>query len=154
MDQLLDEILRTILEILESGDELPDEIIDQVMMILQERIQSLSSSQPVESSQPIDQSQIPNAPHESSNVNGFKYSPKTGELLVQFHGPYPQAAGSVYKYENVPQFIYDIFSRGGVGPKTSGANSYHRWQKNITPSLGGALNALLKNGKFKYSKLS
>ena len=146
-------MLAALLELIEDGEEVPDEVLEIVTSILMSKIQSFSEERPIEPNKP-GKSEIPGAPHESSNVNGFKYSPKTGELLVQFHGPYPQAEGSIYKYENVPPFIYDVISRGAIGPKTSGANKFHRWQKNITPSLGGSVNALLKAGKFSFSRIS
>lgn len=97
---------------------------------------------------------IPPSEYESSNVEGFKYDPETQELMVQFHGPYPQAKGSIYSYKDVPDFLVDIFSRGAVGPKTSGKNKYHEWIKGVTPSLGGSLNALVKSGGFEYEKVA
>ncbi len=103
---------------------------------------------------PPQQPELPLAPHESSNINGFLYNPNTQELKVQFHGPYPNAAGAIYSYAKVPEFIYNIFSQGAIGPKTSGQNRYHRWIRGVTPSHGGALNALLKAGGFAYQRLS
>lgn len=98
--------------------------------------------------------QLPSAEFPSSNINGFLYDPDTQKLLVQFHGPYPKAAGSIYSYDGVPKYLFDILSAGGVGPKTSGQNRYHRWIKGVTPSLGGSVNAILKAGGFPYQRLS
>lgn len=97
---------------------------------------------------------LPTADYPSSNVNGYKYDPESGDMLVQFHGPYPNAAGPIYKYSGVQPFVFDIIRRGAVGPKTSGKNRYHQWFKGVTPSHGASVNALLKAGGYNYQRLS
>jgi len=160
LQELLRELLAGIQEVLQSGEILTDEFQGQLaetLNILTTRIDELQNENPTEVLQPAQAEQPPNigsGPFESSNINGFKYNPKTKDLYVQFHGPYPQAAGSVYKYNNVPEFIYNVFSQGAVGPKTSGQNRYHKWIKGVTPSLGGTMNALIKAGGFQYQRLS
>lgn len=153
MDQVL-ELLQSLLQQAASLDtELTEEEKSRVLEIFQGAIELVQKSQsPTVPS--TGTPEVPSGPYPSSNVNGFKYDPKSGELLVQFHGPYPQAEGSVYSYQKVPPYIYDLFARGAIGPKTSGENSYHRWIKGVTPSLGGSLNALLKAGGYQYQKLS
>ena len=93
-------------------------------------------------------------PIASSNVEGFKFDPKNKKLYIQFHGPYPQAKGPQYVYDDVPDFIYAILERGAVGPKTSGKNKYHEWIKGVTPSYGAVVNALIKAGGFNYRKVA
>lgn len=153
MDAWLDEVLAILLDMLEKGEEIPDEVYAAIVQAIEG--EALSPEGPL--IQPAAESKItpiPASEHESSNVNGFKYDPKTGKLLVQFHGPYPQAEGSVYQYSDVPEYIVDIFARGAIGPKTSGQNRFHKWIRGVSPSLGGSLNALLKAGKFSYKKVA
>lgn len=97
---------------------------------------------------------IPPAPYPSSNINGFQYDPESKQLLVKFQGKYPQQNGPVYKYEGVPDFIFNVFSRGAVAPKTSGRNAWHTWKKGVTPSHGAAMAALIKNGGYQYQRMS
>ena len=94
------------------------------------------------------------APHESSNINAFRYNPENQQLFVKFQGKYPQQNGPVYKYEGVPDFIFNVFSRGAVAPKTSGSNQWHTWRKGVTPSHGAAMAALIKNGGYPYQRMS
>lgn len=98
--------------------------------------------------------QVEPAPFESSNINGFKYNPETEELYVKFQGKYPSQSGPVYSYQGVPGYIFDIFSRGAVAPKTSGRNAWHEWKRGVTPSHGAAMAALIKAGRFPYQRLS
>jgi hypothetical protein len=150
--ELLESLMR---QAAEMADDLTEEEMTEVLRVFQQAIEIIQhQGQGAQAPIPGPIPEIPSGPHESSNVNGFKYNPDTGELLVQFHGPYPQAAGSVYSYQGVPKYIYDVFAKGGVGPKTSGQNRYHRWIKDVTPSLGGTLNALVKAGGFAYTRLS
>lgn len=104
--------------------------------------------------EPLEPSNMTPGGFPSSNINGFKYDPQSKQLLVQYHGPYPQAAGPIYRYTNVPQNTFDVVSRGQVGPRTSGQNRYHKWQRNISPSLGASVNALIKEGGYKYQRVS
>lgn len=120
--------------------------------LLQNILQVIEQNENPAIPQPLPE--IPASPFESSNVNGMKYDPKTQNLLVQFHGKYPEAEGDIYQYSGIPPFIFDLLEKGKIGPKTSGKNRFHQWVKNVTPSLGGALNALLKAGGFQYQKLS
>lgn len=93
------------------------------------------------------------APFESSNINGFRYDPESGQLFVKFQGKYPAQNGPVYRYEGVPKYIFDVFNRGAVGPKTSGSNAWHTWRRGVTPSHGAAMAALIKNGGFPYQRI-
>lgn len=90
----------------------------------------------------------------SSNINSFKYDPRSQRLFVKFHGKDTAGSGPTYSYEGVPNFIFDVFKRGAVGPKTTGKNKYHAWFKGVTPSLGAAMHALIKNGGFPYAQVA
>lgn len=94
------------------------------------------------------------APHESSNINAFRYDPETGKLFVKFQDKYPGTNGPVYSYEGVPKNIYEVFRRGAVAPKTSGKNAWHTWKEGVTPSHGAAMYALIRNGNYPYQRLS
>jgi hypothetical protein len=98
--------------------------------------------------------EIEPAPHESSNIEGFKYDPKSGKLYVRFLGKYPNRNGSVYSYEGIPKNIFELIYRGAVGPKTSGKNRWHKWTRNVLPSHGAAIAHLIKAGGYPYKRLS
>ncbi|WP_272717513.1 KTSC domain-containing protein, partial [Leclercia adecarboxylata] len=68
--------------------------------------------------QPVSPEGIPHADINSSNIYGFQYDPKTSNLKVQFQG------GSVYGYEGVPGWIFNLFKHGAVAAKTNGQNQY------------------------------
>ena len=149
VNALLDEVQA----ILESGEEIPDDVLNQIADQVEDayaEIDELQEEQPL----PTPREPIPAAPHESSQINGFAYDPESGKLQVQFHGKYPQAAGSEYEYDDVPPWVFDLFQRGAIGPKTSGSNRWHRWEKGKTPSHGAAMNALIKAGGFNYRKVA
>lgn len=153
--ELIQELAQAVTLAMESGEQLPDELLAQIAQTLELLYNKLEESEATQVAPiPTRQSQLEPGPYPSSNINAFKYDPKSNRLFVQFHGPYPQAAGSIYSYENVPAYIYDIFSKGRVGPKTSGANRYHRWIRGVTPSLGASMNALIKQGGYQYQKLT
>lgn len=156
IQQIKNALLQLFQSIQESGEEITDEIegmLVQVMEHVADRIKQLRNEEPVENLEP-QIPQVPSSEYPSSNVNGLKYDPKKQEMYLQFHGPYPQSAGPVYKYSGVPKFIFDVISRGAVAPKTSGKNRYHQWFKGITPSLGASVNSLLKAGAYPYSRIS
>jgi len=150
LEGLLRDLLNGIQETLQMGEILSDEFQGQLantISLITQRIDELKS-------QTATQPELPASEIESSNVHGFMYNPKTQQLLVQFHGPYPKSAGSIYSYSGVPQFIFNILEKGAIGPKSSGKNRYHQWIRGVTPSLGGTLNALIKAGGFQYQKLT
>lgn len=91
---------------------------------------------------------IPQQDLQSSTVYGFKYDPRNQDLYVKFQGD------GVYKYNNVPPFIYRLFANGSATAKTNGSNKYGSWFVGKSPSSGSALNQLIKQGGFQYQKLS
>ena len=153
------EILADLQEMMQEGEILSDELQDSVANLLDRaaarivELQKELSQEPVEALTP-QVPQLDQGPFPSSNVNSFKYNPKTGQLFVKFHGAESAESGPTYSYKGVPKNTYDIFAQGRVAPKTSGQNQYHRWIKGVTPSLGASLNALIKNGGFSYQRVS
>jgi hypothetical protein len=93
------------------------------------------------------------APFPSSNISRFKYDPESQNLIIQFLDKYPNANGPVYSYGGIPPYIFDVLRRGAVGPTTSGKNKWHAWNKNVLPSLGAAVNHLIKAGGFPYQRI-
>ena len=91
---------------------------------------------------------IEQAPINSSNIYGFQYDPKSGNLLVRFQG------GNVYGYEGVPPGIFKVFQQGAVPAKTKGKNKYGEWWVGKLPSLGASFFSLIKNGGYSYTKLN
>lgn len=178
LEQALDFLITSIYEMMQNGEEISDEIANQLADEIEGTIQKITdlkanegdinaiereqaqvSEQVVQppSGAPPTGGNVPPlqpAPHESSNINAFRYNPENQQLFVKFQGKYPQQNGPVYKYEGVPDFIFNVFSRGAVGPKTSGSNGWHTWKKGVTPSHGAAMAALIKNGGYQYQRMS
>jgi hypothetical protein len=157
LETLLKEFMQAIQQAMQSGEILSDEFQGQVantLSLLFDRIEQLRQEQePVEGLQQPKQELEP-GPYPSSNINAFRYDPKSQKLMVKFQDKYPGQNGPVYGYEGVPPFIFDVFRRGAVAPKTSGKNAWHRWKKGVTPSLGAAMHALVKAGGYPYQRLS
>jgi len=154
VEEIKNAIRELIKALVQRGTPLSEELKIQLARVIEyaaERIQELRS-QEIPKEVPTQSELVPGG-YPSSNVNAFKYDPKTKRLFVQFHGPYPQAEGPVYSYADVPDYLFDVISRGAVGPKTSGKNKYHAWNRGITPSLGASVNALLKAGGFSYQRV-
>jgi len=160
LEQILDELIDAIQEILQSGGHLSDEIqglLAEEIELTLSRISQLRHEAvigPAPQAAPLEPTNIAPGGFPSSNIHGFKYDPKSKQLLVQFHGPYPQAAGPIYRYTGVPQNTFDVVARGQVGPRTSGQNRYHKWQRNIAPSLGASVYALIREGGYPYQRVS
>lgn len=91
---------------------------------------------------------IDRAPLDSSNIYGFQYDPKSGDLKVRFQ------SGSIYGYKGVPKQIYQIFANGAVPAKTDGKNEYGQWWVGKNPSLGAAFSALIRQGGYPYQRLN
>jgi len=149
--------LREIVQLISArGGPLPEDLkvlLAQVIEHVANRIQELRREQqePVESLQP--QPELQPGPYPSSNINSFKYDYENGNLLVKFHGKDSANSGPIYSYQGVPKFIYEVFRRGAVPPKTSGRNQYHQWIKGVTPSLGAAMYHLIRTN-YPYQRLS
>lgn len=171
--QQLKEVLREAVQALISrGTPLSDQekvMLTQMMEHVATRIQQLrqedqaqQQEQPPLEEEPVTPTPVPApaevpplepAPFESSNINAFQYEPRSKELYVKFQDKYPAQDGPIYKYSGVPSFIFEVFSRGAIGPKTSGRNRWHTWKKGITPSHGAAMAALIKAGGYSYERV-
>ena len=156
--QQLKEALNEIVQAIEQAGLMDDEDISltlaKVMEYVANRIQELRGQEqeaPVPT--PPQKPEIEPGPFPSSNINGFNYDYKTGKLLVKFNGKDVRDSGPTYSYEGVPKFIFDIFRRGAVPPKTSGKNKWHRWQKGVMPSLGAAMYHLIRTN-YPYQKVA
>lgn len=155
INQLKNALREVVSLIIQRGQPLSEDLrvlLVQVFEHVAERIQQLRAQEeaPITPTTP----EVEPAPFESAQVRAFKYDPKSQDLYVKFQDKFPQTNGPVYRYSNVPKFIYDVFSRGAVGPKTTGRNAWHAWKKDVMPSLGAALNALIKAGGYQYQRLS
>lgn len=157
IEEIIQEILGAIQQATQSGEELPDElqgIIAQELDWAANRIVELQQENPVEGLRESGVPELEPGPFPSSNVNAFKYDPKSQRLYVKFHGKDSADSGPVYGYEGIPPFLYDVFRRGAVAPKSSGRNRYHQWHRGVTPSLGASMSALIKGGGYAYQRLS
>jgi hypothetical protein len=90
---------------------------------------------------------IAQAPIKSSNVYGYRYNPLKKELAVRFN------EGSVYRYSGVPKQIFDMFAQGDGVARTNGSNRWGRWWRGKEPSMGAALNNLIKLGGYPYQRI-
>lgn len=152
MDQWLDEVLAVLLEMLENGEDIPDYLFKEIADAIEEMGQLGPSSPPIET--PSQAQGLTPGDYPSSNINSFKYNPDNKQLFVKFHGKDTADSGPTYSYEGIPEYIFDIFRRGAVGPKTTGANKYHAWFRGVTPSLGAAMYALIKKGPYPYQRVA
>ena len=159
-EQRIEELKNALREIVglitASGQPMSPEVkqmLAKVMEHVANRIQELRAEEaPTEGMHPTPE--VEPAGYPSSQIHAFKYDPKNKNLIVKFQDKYPGTNGPVYAYSDVPEYIYDVFRRGAVAPKTSGRNAWHRWKKGVTPSLGASMAALIKNGGFNYQRLS
>jgi len=182
LEQLLREFIGSIQQVMQSGEELSDEFQGQVAQVLSalsnkisqekekqaeiqeveaeqaEVVQEVSPSEPISpTGKPPIGGEVPPlepAPYESSNINAFRYDPKNQQLYVKFQGKYPSQDGPEYSYQDVPPYIFDVFRRGSIAPKTSGKNAWHRWKEGVAPSHGASMYALIKQGGFPYQRVS
>ena len=90
---------------------------------------------------------IPPAPLQSSNVYGYRYDPSNQRLTVRFN------EGGVYRYDGVPNVIWDMFRAGAGTARTTGKNKFGRWWRGKVPSSGAALNQLIKMGGYPYTRI-
>lgn len=181
LESIIDQILKGVQDAIQNGETLSDEFqgilaqeltqtTDRIAQLYQQ-VQQNQELQEAEQEQAIVADEVSGAPpgapptgghvppleqapHESSNINAFRYEPDSQKLYIKFQGKYPQQNGPVYSYEGVPGYIFDVIRRGSVAPKTSGSNAWHTWKEGITPSHGASVNALLKAGGFSYQRLS
>jgi hypothetical protein len=158
LEDILDDLINSAQRVLQGGWSLSDEykqlIADEITW-LTNRIQELYHEEsPADALPPSAPPEVLSAEYPSSNINGFQYDPKTQNLVVKFQDKYPGQNGPIYSYEGVPSYIYDVFRRGAIAPKTSGKNSWHTWKKGVTPSHGAAMYALIKQGGFNYQRVS
>ncbi len=149
----LAEFLNSVSQVLQSGEELPDDFQAQIAQFISaifERIQELERV----TGDSIDGPPIDPPPMNSSNINAFGYDDKTGRLMVKFQGDYPQQNGPVYAYEGVPKVIFELFKRGAVPARTDGRNAWGSWWRGKTPSLGSSMHTLIKQGNYPYQRLT
>lgn len=162
LNQISDQITTSLENLLRKGIKPPKELIRSLaneISYIAQRLEELKGegqlgpqAPPIET--PSQAQGLEPGPFPSSNINAFKYDPKNQQLFVKFHGKDTADSGPTYSYQGIPEYIFDIFSRGAVGPKTTGKNKYHAWFKGVTPSLGAAMYALIKKGPYPYQRVA
>lgn len=152
LEELLDQLLRGIQDVLQSGEVLTD---DFQMMLAQEleetttRIDQLRSQTSVPATPPPIQEAMP-----SSNIEGFAYDRENEHLYVRFLGKYPDRNGPIYSYQGVPKVIFDLFRQGSIPARTNGKNRWGNWWKGKVPSIGASMYTLIKNAGYPYQRIS
>src|SRR5665213_790223 len=107
MNEVIDFLEQLMRQAAELADELSEEEMAEVTRIFAQAVELIQQQE--EQPLPTPREPLPEAPHESSQINGFAYDPETGKLQVQFHGKYPKAAGAEYEYDDVPPWVFDLF---------------------------------------------
>jgi hypothetical protein len=140
-------------QVQENQSEFSDEELSGMFSVLQRAVNFVESKQakPPIAAPPPD---VPESSLESAVANGVLYDPKSKRMLVQYHGKYPQKKGSIYSYEGITPMIAQMIRGGHIAPKTSGANDFHRWHRNVRPSLGASIDRLLKKTGVPYKKIA
>lgn len=149
LQQLLQELMQAAEEVLASGEDIPDEFMDELaneIEATQSHIKTLGT--PPTPPVPELEKSMP-----SSNINSFAYNPNSEELFVKFQGDYPFQNGSTYKYGGIPSYVADAFKKGAGTARTDGSNDWGEWWEGKNPSMGAALNQLIKAGGFPYSRI-
>lgn len=114
---------------------------------LESTIADLQRADPAK--QPIDRADgLEEPPLRSSNIEAFRFDPRTRRMFVKFH------EGGVYQYGNIPPVIASLFMKGAGTAKTSGRNKFGMWFKGKNPSYGAALYQLIKQGGYPYKKVA
>lgn len=154
LEELLDQLLRGIQEVLQSGEILSDEfqmILAQELNDTTTRIDQLrqEAGPTVPEGRPDLQQAMP-----SSNIEGFAYDPKKQQLFVRFLGKYPDRNGHIYSYGGVPQDIFKLFQAGAVPARTNGKNRWGKWFKGKVPSMGASMYTLIKAMGYPYQRIA
>ena len=157
LENLLNELLKGIQDVIQSGEILTDEfqgILAQELEYLTSRIDELRAQEsPVEGLQPTVAPEMQQS-MPSSNISRFRYDPKQQKLFVQFLGKHPNPNGPIYSYDGVPQQIFDLFQKGAVPARSDGKNKWGKWWKGKVPSMGASMYTLLKTAAYPYQRLS
>jgi|WetSurMetagenome_2_1015567.scaffolds.fasta_scaffold236151_1 hypothetical protein len=96
---------------------------------------------------------IPKADLQSSNVFGFKYSPRDQKLLIKFNGKDTAGSGPVYQYDGVPAQVFKMFAAGAHPCTTDGKNKFGSWWQHKQPSLGSAMYHFIRD-IYPYQKVA
>jgi hypothetical protein len=96
---------------------------------------------------------IPKADLQSSNVFGFKYSPRDQKLLIKFNGKDSAEGGPIYQYDGVPAQVFKMFAAGAHPCTTTGSNKFGAWWKTKEPSLGSAMYHFIRD-LYPYKKVA
>ncbi len=159
LQELLRALIQAVTEVIQSGEELPDELQGMIADTLDNLVTRIDESRQGGAGQPPI---TPPGGHPpgieeampSSNIEGFAYDDKTGRLMVRFLGKHPNRNGPIYAYQGVPANIADIFMRGAIPAKTNGKNKWGSWFQGKYPSMGAAMAHVIKAGGYPYQRMS
>ncbi len=139
LKDLLRQLIQAVTEVMQSGEELPDDfqgLIADTLANLMSRIeQGQGGTAGMPPQPPVGGGEGLQEAMPSSNIEGFSYDDKTGKLLVRFLGKHPDKNGPIYGYDGVPANIADIFMRGAIPAKTNGKNKWGSWWQGKYPSI-------------------
>lgn len=113
-------------------------------------IASLEKSHPFQE-KPLDANGMEQPPYQSSNVAALKYDPRTKSMYVKFHS---DGVEPIYRYDQVPEQIFNLVWNGNAIAKTTGQNKWGKWWKGKSPSTGrSVVDYLIKSG-YNYRRLN
>ncbi len=150
---LLSKIVQGIMQVMQSGEVLSDELQGLLAQTIAEILNRIEQAQAIPTTEaPISKEINPAMP--SSNVEGSAYDDKSGKLYVRFVGKHPNRNGPIYEYEGVPKVIFNLFRQGAVPARTDGRNKWGEWWKGKVPSMGASVYTLLRLGGYPYQKVA
>jgi len=151
VDELLNKLIAALEELIASGEQIPDEVLQEVTALI---MQQIGRSRPIENGQPKPAGPALQDSMASSNIHSYGYDDKSGELRVKFNGKTQRDVGPVYSFGGVPPQIFDLFRKGAVPARTKGQNRWGKWWVGKRPSAGASFYTLVREAGYPYKRLS
>lgn len=154
MDELIEYAEMLIQFISERGATFNQETQLALGNFLQNILQFIEQESQITGGTPLNPPPPPPPGMPSSNVAGMNYDDKTGNMLVQFLGKYPNRNGPIYQYPNTPKVIAELLQSGAIPARTQGRNRWGQWFPGKVPSAGASVFTLLKARNAPYQRLT
>lgn len=155
-NQLIDVLLESVEAVISTGEQIPDEVANEIALLLRELTEENIQLQKQAQEAPIEAPKIPKLQesYPSSNVHSFSYDDKNGQLFVKFNGKDNRDDGPIYSYGGIAPVIFNLFKNGSIPARTNGSNRWGKWWKGKVPSIGASLYSLISSQNYPYQKIS